>query len=123
MFIAQVLLLYCQPRQGRHVAPTELLPLKIIVSYKHPVPTGLLHQRLGTSLFYYSSLVTIRLFYLTMPNIGEWFVSRTLPLPRYMCTPQGRQGSKLLTARMISMPLKLSGPFSSKMGVFCTASS
>src|ERR1700757_2527789 len=57
------------------------------------------------------------------PNIGECRVSSTLPLPRYMCTPHGRQGSKLRTARMMSMPLNLSGPFSSKMGVFCTASS
>jgi hypothetical protein len=57
------------------------------------------------------------------PNIGEWWVSSTFPLPRYMWTPQGRQGSKLRTARMMSMPLNLSGPFSSKIGVFCTASS
>src|SRR6516164_6162493 len=57
------------------------------------------------------------------PNIGECRVSRTLPLPRYMCTPHGKQGSKLRTARMISMPLNLSGPFSSKIGVFWTASS
>src|SRR5882762_873906 len=61
--------------------------------------------------------------YLTMPNIGEWFVSRTLPLPRYICTPHGRHGSKLLTVRMMSIPLKFAGPFSSKIGVFCTASS
>ena len=47
----------------------------------------------------------------------------TLPLPRYMCTPQGRHGSKLRTARMMSMPLKLSIGFSSKIGVFITASS
>ena len=47
---------------------------------------------------------------------------RTLPFP-YMCTPQGRHGSKLWTARMMSTPLKLSGPFSSKIGVFCTESS
>ncbi len=47
----------------------------------------------------------------------------TRPLPRYMCTPHGRHGSKLRTARMMSMPLKFSGPFSSKIGVFCTASS
>ena len=45
-----------------------------------------------------------------MPNIGTCLVSRTLPLPRYMWTPQGRQGSKLRTARMMSMPLNLSGP-------------
>src|ERR1700733_6683303 len=57
------------------------------------------------------------------PNMGEWRVSKTFPLPRYMCTPQGKHGSKLRTARMMSMPLNLSGPFSSKMGVFCTASS
>src|ERR1700761_8165397 len=57
------------------------------------------------------------------PNIGECRVWRTLPSPRYMCTPQGRQGSKLRTARIMSMPLNLSGPFSSKSGVFCTASS
>ena len=40
-----------------------------------------------------------------------------------MWTPHGKQGSKLRTARMMSMPLNLSGPFSSKIGVFCTASS
>ena len=57
------------------------------------------------------------------PNIGEWRACNTLPPPRYMCTPQGRHGSKLRTARMMSMPLKLSGPFSSKSGVFWTASS
>src|SRR5262249_21509998 len=57
------------------------------------------------------------------PNIGEWRVSSVLPSPRYMCTPHGRHGSKLRTARIISMPLKLSGPFSSKIGVPCTASS
>src|ERR1035438_5018945 len=47
----------------------------------------------------------------------------TFPPPRYMCTPQGKHGSKLRTARIMSMPLNVSGPFSSKMGVFCTASS
>ena len=55
--------------------------------------------------------------------VGEWTFRSTLPLPRYMCTPQGRQGSKLRTARMISMPLKFSRVFSSKMGVSITASS
>ena len=57
------------------------------------------------------------------PNMGEWCVSNVFPFPRYMCTPHGRQGSKLRTARMMSIPLNLSGPFSSKIGVFCTASS
>ena len=57
------------------------------------------------------------------PNMGECFTSITLPSPTYMCTPQGRQGSKLRTVRMMSIPLKFSGPLSSKMGVFCTASS
>src|SRR5581483_1133495 len=55
--------------------------------------------------------------------VGLWSFFNTFPLPRYMCTPQGRQGSKLRTARMMSMPLKLSGSFSSKIGVFWTASS
>jgi len=54
---------------------------------------------------------------------GEWTRSSDLPLPRYMCTPQGRHGSKLRTARMMSIPLKFSWEFSSKIGVFCTASS
>ena len=54
--------------------------------------------------------------------VGVWTTLRTLPFP-YMCTPQGRHGSKLWTARMMSIPLKFSGPFSSKIGVFCTASS
>ena len=48
---------------------------------------------------------------------------RTLPAPVYMCTPHGRHGSNDRTARMMSTPLKFSGPFSSKIGVFCTASS
>src|ERR1051326_8085942 len=62
-------------------------------------------------------------YYLATPNIGEWYVLRTLPPPTYICTPHGRHGSKLRTARMMSMPLNLSGPFSSKIGVFWTASS
>ena len=37
--------------------------------------------------------------------------------------PHGMQGSKLRTVRIMSMPLKLSGPFSSKIGVCITASS
>src|SRR5215831_1822341 len=61
--------------------------------------------------------------YPCIPNMGECRVSRVFPFPRYICTPQGRHGSKLRTALMMSMPRKLSGPFSSKMGVFCTASS
>ena len=47
---------------------------------------------------------------------GECIRSSTFPLPRYMCTPHGRQGSKLRTVRMMSMPLNLSGGFSSKIG-------
>src|SRR5262245_21406580 len=43
-------------------------------------------------------------------NVGACRVSIVLPSPRYMCTPQGRHGSKLRTARMMSMPLKLSRP-------------
>jgi len=58
-----------------------------------------------------------------MAVIGECTFSSTLPLPRYMCTPHGRHGSKLRTARMMSIPLNWSGGFSSKIGVFCTASS
>src|SRR5262249_5102792 len=57
------------------------------------------------------------------PNIGEWYVFTTLPPPTYMWTPHGKHGSKLRTARMMSIPLNLSWPFSSKIGVFCTASS
>ena len=55
--------------------------------------------------------------------VGECSLRSTFPLPRYMCTPHGRHGSKLRTARMMSMPLKLSIEFSSKIGVFITASS
>src|SRR5579862_4638131 len=55
--------------------------------------------------------------------VGEWIFFSTFPLPTYMCTPHGRHGSKLRTVRIMSMPLNLSGPFSSKIGVFCTASS
>ena len=57
------------------------------------------------------------------PNIGECTCLSVLPPPRYMCTPQGRHGSKDRTARMMSMPRKLSGPFSSKIGWPATASS
>ena len=39
---------------------------------------------------------------------GECILCSGLPSPRYMCTPQGRHGSKLRTARMMSMPLKSS---------------
>ena len=55
--------------------------------------------------------------------VGVCITFRTLPLPVYMCTPHGRHGSNEWTARMMSTPLKSSGPFSSKIGVFCTASS
>jgi len=55
--------------------------------------------------------------------VGVCWTFFTRPTPVYMCTPHGRHGSKLRTARMMSMPLKFSGPFSSKIGVFCTASS
>ena len=54
---------------------------------------------------------------------GRCTTFRTLPAPVYMCTPHGRHGSNERTARMMSTPLKFSGPFSSKMGVFWTASS
>ena len=57
------------------------------------------------------------------PNIGECTCFSVLPLPRYMCTPHGRHGSKLRTARMMSMPRKSSWPFSSKIGWPITASS
>jgi hypothetical protein len=57
------------------------------------------------------------------PNIGECRVSSTLPLRSYIWAPHGRQGSKLRTTRIMSIPLILSGPFSSKIGVFWTASS
>ena len=55
--------------------------------------------------------------------VGECSLRSTFPSPRYMWTPHGRQGSKLRTARMMSMPLKSSIAFSSKIGVFMTASS
>ena len=48
--------------------------------------------------------------------VGECNLSSVFPLPRYMCTPQGRHGSKLRTVRMMSMPLKFSRLFSSKIG-------
>ena len=47
---------------------------------------------------------------------GECVRSRCLPSPRYMWTPHGRQGSKLRTVRMMSIPLKFSRSFSSKIG-------
>src|SRR4029078_5017318 len=61
----------------------------------------------------------------TMPPnaVGVCRVSIDFPLPRYMWTPHGRHGSKLRTARMMSMPLNLSGGFSSKIGVFLHAAS
>ena len=55
--------------------------------------------------------------------VGEWTLFSTWPLPRYMWTPHGRHGSKLRTVRMMSMPLKWSRSFSSKIGQPCTASS
>ena len=55
--------------------------------------------------------------------VGRCTTLRTRPAPVYMCTPHGRHGSNERTARMMSTPLKFSGPFSSKMGVFWTASS
>lgn len=55
--------------------------------------------------------------------VGTCICWTVLPPPTYMWTPHGRQGSKLRTVRMMSMPLKFSGVFSSKIGVFCTASS
>ena len=48
--------------------------------------------------------------------VGECNRSKVFPLPRYMCTPHGRHGSKLRTVRMMSMPLKCSRSFSSKIG-------
>ena len=57
------------------------------------------------------------------PNIGLCTCLIVRPLPRYMCTPHGRHGSKLRTARMMSMPRNASWPFSSKMGWPVTASS
>ena len=48
--------------------------------------------------------------------VGECNLSNVFPLPRYMWTPQGRHGSKLRTVRMMSMPLKCSRSFSSKIG-------
>src|SRR5438270_6278875 len=60
---------------------------------------------------------------LCSPNIGWWTLRRVLPLPRYMCTPQGRHGSNERTARMMSIPRKSSWPFSSKIGMPMTASS
>jgi hypothetical protein len=48
--------------------------------------------------------------------VGECSSSSFLPPPRYMCTPHGRQGSKLRTVRITSMPLKCSRSFSSKIG-------
>jgi hypothetical protein len=57
------------------------------------------------------------------PGSASAASSDTLPLPRYMWTPQGRHGSKLRTVLMMSMPLKCSRSFSSKMGVSMTASS
>ena len=50
--------------------------------------------------------------------VGVCITLRTRPPPLYMCTPHGRHGSKLRTARMMSMPLKCSRSFSSKIGVF-----
>ncbi len=59
----------------------------------------------------------------SLTPVGVCSFFRVLPFPRNMCTPQGRQGSKLRTVRMMSIPLKLSRSFSSKMGQPVTASS
>ena len=89
--------------------------------FTHPGPGPRIGSRFHLPDQSFDSLDALH--YPCTPNMGEWRVSITLPLPRYMCTPHGRHGSKLRTARMMSMPRKFSGPFSSKMGVFCTASS
>ena len=47
---------------------------------------------------------------------GVQHLQASCPSPRYMCTPHGRHGSKLRTVRMMSMPLKFSRSFSSKIG-------
>src|SRR5439155_6241306 len=57
------------------------------------------------------------------PSIGECTRFSVFPLPRYMCTPHGRHGSKLRTVRMMSIPRKFSWSFSSKIFCPCTASS
>ncbi len=69
---------------------------------------------------------SVRLVLAQVPQhipVGVCITFLTRPPPVYMWTPHGRHGSKLRTARMMSTPLKSSGPFSSKIGVFCTASS
>src|SRR6185369_6532204 len=61
--------------------------------------------------------------HLCAPKVGACCTSSSLPPPRYMCTPQGRHGSKLRTVRMMSTPLNFSRPFSSNSGMFWMASS
>ena len=70
-----------------------------------------------------ANLVRLSASHSIPPSIGECRCSMTVPMPSYMCTPHGRHGSKLRTVRMMSMPLNLSGPFSSKIFSPWTASS
>lgn len=116
------------PNPGKGLPPFAILPDRV---FRLPVPCpgkgccpwpfGLTDQPgFPASLFWAGVAI---LLYSCTPKVGERTFCSSFPSPRYICTPQGRQGSKLRTARIISMPLKLSGPFSSKMGVCCTASS
>src|SRR4051812_4805018 len=69
------------------------------------------------------ALCVASLAHLCAPKLGACCTRSSFPPPRYMCTPHGKQGSKLRTVRMMSTPLNLSRPFSSNSGMFCTASS
>ena len=134
------LLVFREPRQGTVVCtrdnshePRQRDPVQVkdkLYQFARGCPgsriselTESLNQLLDPSQCCIKTAFVVHVSDRPTPNIGECTVSSVLPLPRYMWTPQGRHGSKLLTVRMISMPLNLSGPFSSKIGVPCTASS
>ena len=119
-FILSSLLPPVQPSiRAKHVGVLDLVNVHI----------GSRHFRDGrTSFECFAPTCAVPPFFLSYecccPNIGECSSTRSsLPSPVNMCTPQGRHGSKLRTVRMMSMPLKSSMSFSSKMGCPLTASS
>ena len=108
--------LFDRARLGRRGAPTIVLP------FRPPDRGAVTAAGTGDDRGMVTAHAPAHEFRET-PNIGECWARISRPGPKYMWTPQGRQGSKLRTARRMSIPLKSSGPFSSKIGVFWIASS
>src|ERR671924_439187 len=110
------------------VLDTEQLDVAAVRAEIRPhVVQRLAHARLDVDrVEVVDELPDLRVFHYVLPptpNIGECTRFRVFPLPRYMCTPHGRHGSKLRTVRMMSTPRKFSWSFSSKIFCPCTASS